>query len=57
MSYALFFQKKKKRDDLGEVGNCARPSIRGLPPVGGSSYPRSGVLLTGSPQNSDNKAR
>ena len=26
MSYALFFQKKKKRDDLGEVGNCARPS-------------------------------
>ncbi len=29
MSYALFFQKKKKRDDLGEVGNCrteGRPS-------------------------------
>ncbi len=25
MSYALSF-KQKKRDDLGEVGNCARPS-------------------------------
>jgi len=31
------------------VGNCASPSIRGLPPVGGSSYPRSGVLLTMPP--------